>query len=74
MATRAEKHPDVNRADLAKRINKDRGYVTKILNGTREASLPVAIAIFRETGLKFGPIKGATPNDIRAMSRALGAV
>lgn len=72
MGTRAKRHPQVNRAELAKRIEKDRGYVTRILNGTQEASLPVAIAIFQITGLKFGPISAATPQDIRAMSRALG--
>lgn len=73
MATRAKAHPDINRAELAREIGMDRTLLTKILNGKRPMSLPVALSIFELKGLRLGPISNASPNDIRAMRRALAA-
>lgn len=70
MATRSKCHPGVNRAELARKINFDRGYLTRVLNGTQGASLSVALAIFRETGLQFGPLEGKSKRDISMIERA----
>lgn len=70
MATRAKLYPEVNRAELAKVIEKDRGYVTNILNGKRAAPLSIALAVFDETGLKLGPLEGKSKADISTLRRA----
>lgn len=47
-------------------------YASLIANGHRQPSKPLAIHIFRETGLKLGPIASATDDDIDALERVVG--
>lgn len=70
MATRASVHPEIDRTALAKQLGKDRGYITKLLNGTRAAPLPVALEIFRITGICLGQLAGRTPSEIDALRLA----
>lgn len=47
-------------------------YASQLLSGKRTPSPTLAIAIFRKTGLKFGPIAQASEEDIEAMARVYG--
>lgn len=46
-----------------------RPYASQIARSIRKPSLRLALKIFRETGLKFGPLIGATTKDIEAAER-----
>lgn len=70
MATRAKHYPEIDRTELAAKIRIDRGYLTNILNGIRKAPLHIAVAIFKETGVKLGPLAGKTPAQVRALKEA----
>jgi transcriptional regulator with XRE-family HTH domain len=58
--------------ELADRAGISLPYASQILSGARSPSLTMAIGIFRKTGLKFGPIAQATPEDIEVMARVYG--
>lgn len=71
MATRTARiHPEINRTDLATKIGADRSYLSHVLNGTKKASLKVAVSIFEETGIRIGPLVGKTGADIKALAKA----
>jgi transcriptional regulator with XRE-family HTH domain len=59
-------------AELAEQAGISPSYAHMILSGDRTPSLTTAISIFRKTGLKFGPIKTATDDDIEVMARVYG--
>lgn len=44
-------------------------YASQIINGHRRPSLTLAIAIFRKTGEKFGPVSGLSDADIATLAR-----
>lgn len=64
------KHPEFTQDDLAKVTGKHRTHISKVMSGKREASLPVAVAIFNETGIKLGPLKNKTPAEIKTLASA----
>ncbi len=47
-------------------------YASQILSGTRVPSQRTAIRIYRQTGVKLGPISQASEGDIEMLSRLLG--
>jgi hypothetical protein len=44
-------------------------YASQIATGARDPSLALAIRIYRELGLKFGPLKGASKSEITTLAR-----
>lgn len=48
-------------------------YASQIARGLRAPSLALAVAIYQSTGLKFGPIKNATPREIATIGKLLEA-
>lgn len=44
-------------------------YASQILAGRRQPSTGVAVRIFREFGVKLGPIANASESDIAALER-----
>jgi transcriptional regulator with XRE-family HTH domain len=46
-------------------------YASMILSGRRQPPLSTALSIYDKTGLQFGPLKGATTEDIAEMREAL---
>lgn len=47
----------------------NKGYASQIANGKREPSISLALRIFREIGVKLGPIKDASRSEIAALER-----
>lgn len=45
-------------------------YASQIAGGTRKPSLPLALRIWRELGVKLGPIDGKTEDEIETLERA----
>jgi hypothetical protein len=46
-----------------------KSYASQIARRVRNPSLKLALRIFKETGLKFGPLAGASKADIAAAER-----
>lgn len=59
-------------ADRLKSAGISESYASLIANGHRKPSQPLAIDIYRKTGLKLGPIADATDADIDALERLVG--
>lgn len=47
-------------------------YASLISRGLRDPSAPLAIDIFRKTGLRFPPIADATDDEINTLERMVG--
>lgn len=47
-------------------------YASLISRGKRDPSAPLAIDVYRKTGLKLPPIADATEEDIDALERLVG--
>lgn len=54
-------------------INVSRSYASQLSNGQRKPSQKLAIRIFRETGMKLGPIQDATDDQIETLAAIIGA-
>lgn len=48
------------------------GYAYDIANGKRQPSQKLAVRIFRETGLKLGPIAALDPAEIAVLEKMHG--
>jgi len=44
-------------------------YAWQIANEKRVPSIPMALMIYRRIGLAYGPIKGASPDEIDALEK-----
>ena len=58
-------------ADL-KGIGISSSYASQISRGDRTPSLALALRIFRELGVKLGPLVGASKSEIAALERLAG--
>lgn len=67
--THSASRPKINLTELARTLGKDRSYITKVFNGTRDAPLELALEIFEASGCKIGLLKGKPDKDIRAARR-----
>lgn len=56
-------------AGLASRVGCDKSYLSHVLAGRKSLYRPVAIRIFREFGVKLGPIAEASDDEIAALER-----
>lgn len=56
-------------AEIAARLGVTRSYISFIRTEARSPSLALALRIFRELGLKLGPLVGASKAEIAALSR-----
>lgn len=56
---------------LAREVGINRTYAWQLLraNPRRQPSLQLALKIMRKTGVKLGPIKDATPEEVAALNR-----
>jgi len=55
--------------ELANTLGCAPAYVSRIRSGDRPLSLEKAIAIFNRYKAQLGPLEGATPAEIRALTR-----
>lgn len=53
-------------------IGVNRSYAWQIANGKRAPSQKLAVRIFRETGLKLGPVAGLSEADIAVLEKMHG--
>ena len=49
-------------------------YASEIVAGIRPPSLKLAVRIYKELGVKYGPITGATKSQIAAIAKVLEGV
>ncbi len=56
-------------AELARIIGKSRSHLSHVKAGRRSLGRPAAIAIFRKTGQKLGPIANLSDSDIDVLER-----
>lgn len=54
-------------------IKVSRSYASQLSRAKRRPSQKLAIRIFRETGMKLGPIETATDEQIKALAEIIGA-
>lgn len=59
-------------AERLRSIGISESYASQLARNIRKPSQPLAIRIFRQTGLKLGPIARATDEDIEALERLVG--
>jgi transcriptional regulator with XRE-family HTH domain len=59
--------------DLAEKLEVSVAYASQLLSGARVPSLALAIDMFDRAGVKFGPIKGKTDDQIELLRQALAA-
>ena len=59
--------------DLAKQLEVSVPYASQLLSGTRVPSMQLAVRILDKTGLKLGPLKDATPAQIRTVRQMVAA-
>lgn len=61
--------------DIALRLREigvNRSYAWQIANGKRPPSQRLAVRIFRETGLKLGPVAGLSESEIAVIEKMHG--
>lgn len=62
----------VRPTDLAEKLGCSVAYASQLLSGARVPSIPRALEIFDKAGVKIGPLKDATDEEI-ATARKLAA-
>lgn len=62
--------PDI--ALLLREIGVNRSYAWQIANDKRQPSQKLAVRIFRETGLKLGPVTDLSEADIAVLEKMHG--
>jgi hypothetical protein len=50
----------------------NRSYAWQIANGKRAPSQKLAVRVFRETGLKIGPVEGLSDEEIAVLEKLHG--
>lgn len=58
--------------ELARMIGRSRSYISHLLADRKSLSRPAAIAIYRKTGEKLGPIAKFSDGDIDVLERIDG--
>lgn len=66
----ATSHPGL--AEQLRSIGISESYASQIANEKRAPSMPLAIKIHRQLGLRLGPIKHATEDQIAALEAVVG--
>lgn len=56
-------------AELARRIGKSKSHLSHVLADRKTLSRNTAIAIFRETGAKIGPLSALSDADVEVLAR-----
>lgn len=59
--------------ELARMIGRSRSHISHLLADRRSLGRPAAIAIYRQTGEKLGPIADLSDSDIEVLERVGGA-
>ena len=72
-AWREARKPKLSQAGLAAMLDTTQSHVSEIENAEDSISLETAGKIFAITGVRLGLMKGASPQDARAVSRVVGA-
>lgn len=55
--------------DLSEAAGISPSYASMILNGQRDWTRPIALAVFRRTGSRFGPLVGASDDEIAVLAK-----
>jgi plasmid maintenance system antidote protein VapI len=61
-------------AELARRIDRKKSYLSHVIAGRKKLGRPTAIAIYRETAVKIGPIANMSDSDIDVLERLGGEI
>lgn len=56
-------------AELARRIGRSKSHLSHVLANRKVLSRNTALAIYRETGAKLGPLVALSDADIRVLAR-----
>lgn len=67
------KRQNLRPVELARMIGRSRSHISHLLADRRSLGKPAAIAIYRTTGEKLGPIAGLSDSDIEVLERVGGA-
>jgi len=62
---------DVSKAAFARRMECSDVHIHRICNDDPRVSPDLAVRIFRETGVRIGPLRNATEDDAEAVARVL---
>lgn len=66
--------PDsVRPTDLAQKLDISIPYASQLLTGARVPSLQLAVDMFDRSGVRIGPLKGKTDEQISTLREALAA-
>lgn len=60
---------EVSRNAVIVKLGVSKSYASQIVAGVRAPSLSLALRIFRATGMKFGPLVGASQAEIEALEK-----
>lgn len=66
------KRHDLKPVELARMIGRSRSHISHLLADRRALGRPAAIAIYRKTGEKLGPIADLSDSDIEVLERVGG--
>ena len=55
--------------DLAAKLNVSVAYASQLLSGTRKPSLELALKFFDASGMRLGPLVGATDEEIATLRK-----
>lgn len=61
--------PSPDLAEKLRSIGISESYASQIVNGRRAPSMPLALRINREIGIKLGPLAGVADDDIPVLER-----
>ena len=60
------------KAALGRKVGVTGEHIARIANGENCVSVPLALAIHRERGIKVGALAAASDRDVKAVARVLG--
>jgi transcriptional regulator with XRE-family HTH domain len=58
--------------DLAEKLQISTPYASQLLSGARVPKLELALDMFKRSGVKLGPLKGKSDEEIETLRKALG--
>ena len=64
---------DVTKVELARRVGCSDAHINRICNDDPRVSADLAVRIFRETGVRIGPLRHASDEDAEAVARVLSS-
>lgn len=64
---------DISKVELARRVGCSDAHISRICNDDPRVSPDLAVRIFRETGVRIGPLKGASAREAEIVAKVLSS-